>query len=333
MSSIAFERSPYANRPAPVPLADAVEIAVLIPCYNEEATVASVVEAFRDALPSARIYVYDNASDDMTSAAARGAGAIVVREPLRGKGNVVRRMFADIEADIYVLVDGDHTYDAGAAPRLVKRLLDDQLDMVNGARESEMRHAYRPGHRFGNRLFTKLVSMIFGHRFRDILSGYRVLSRRFVKSFPALSRGFEIETELTVHALELRMPVAEEATAYKERPDGSTSKLSTFGDGWRILRTIVQLMKEERPLPFFSAIFAVLVALSLLIAYPLLMTYLDTGMVPRFPTAILVSAMMVLAFLSLTCGVILDTVTRGRKEMKRLRYLELSAPPRGAGLP
>ena len=312
---------------------DSLKIAVLVPCYNEEATIGDVVKSFREVLPTARVYVYDNASDDMTTAAARAAGAIVVHEPLRGKGNVVRRMFADIDADIYVLVDGDDTYDAAAAPRLVKRLLDEQLDMVNGARRSDAREAYRPGHRLGNLVFTKLISGIFGHRFDDILSGYRVLSRRFVKSFPALSRGFEIETELTVHALELRMPVEEEPTHYKERPDGSESKLNTFRDGWRILRTILQLMKEERPLLFFSIIFIFLSAFSVGISYPIFMTYLETGLVPRFPTAILASAIMLLAFLSLTCGLILDTVTRGRKEMKRLRYLEYAAPPRRAELP
>jgi len=307
---------------------DDVRIAVLVPCYNEEATIGKVVQDFRRALPRAEIYVYDNASTDMTASVARAHGAIVVRETLRGKGNVVRRMFADIVADVYLLVDGDDTYDAAAAPQMVARLLDDQLDMVNGARVSQEEGAYRPGHRFGNALFTNLVSGIFGRRFQDILSGYRAFSRRFVKSFPALASGFEIETELTVHALELRMPVAEIETAYSERPAGSESKLSTFRDGFRILTTIVQLMKEERPLPFFSGIFAFLAVTSALLAYPLFITYLETGLVPRFPTAILASAMMILAFLSLACGVILDTVSHGRREMKRLRYLEFPAPPR-----
>jgi glycosyltransferase involved in cell wall biosynthesis len=305
-----------------------IRVAVLIPCYNEEATVAKVVGDFRTALPLATVYVYDNASNDMTSSVARAAGAVVVHEPQRGKGNVVRRMFADVDADIYLLVDGDDTYDASAAPLLIDRLLNDQLDMVNGARVSDQQTAYRPGHRFGNALFTYLVSGIFGRRFKDILSGYRILSRRFVKSFPALASGFEIETELTVHALELRMPVAEVETIYSERPEGSESKLSTFRDGFRILTTIIQLMKEERPLPFFTGIFAFMTVVSTALAYPLLITFLDTGLVPRFPTAILASAMMILAFLSLACGVILDTVSHGRREMKRLRYLEFQAPPR-----
>ena len=333
MTQTAIRERVRGNLPVSLPQTESPRIAVLIPCYNEEATVAQVVTAFRKELPRAMVYVYDNASDDMTTAVAKSVGAVVTHEPLRGKGNVVRRMFADIEAEIYVLVDGDHTYDAAAAPTLVRRLLNEQLDMVNGARRSEGREAYRLGHRFGNALFTRMVSLIFGHRFDDILSGYRVLSRRFVKSFPALSRGFEIETEITVHALELRMPVAEVATPYKERPVGSQSKLSTFRDGWRILKTIVQLIKEERPLQFFSAIFALLSATSVVLAYPLVITYLQTGLVPRFPTAILSSATMLVGFLSLTCGLILDTVTRGRKEMKRLRYLELPAPPRGAVLP
>ena len=305
-----------------------IRVAVLIPCYNEEATVAKVVGDFRTALPLATVYVYDNASNDMTSSVARAAGAVVVHEPQRGKGNVVRRMFADVDADIYLLVDGDDTYDASAAPLLIDRLLNDQLDMVNGARVSDQQTAYRPGHRFGNALFTYLVSGIFGRRFKDILSGYRILSRRFVKSFPALASGFEIETELTVHALELRMPVAEVETIYSERPEGSESKLSTFRDGFRILTTIIQLMKEERPLPFFTGIFAFMTVVSTALAYPLLITFLDTGLVPRFPTAILASALMILAFLSLACGVILDTVSHGRREMKRLRYLEFPAPPR-----
>ncbi len=333
MTQTAIRERLQSSHPVPLPETESPQIAVLIPCYNEEATISQVVTSFRQALPGAAVYVYDNASDDMTTAAAKSVGAVVMQESLRGKGNVVRRMFADIEADIYILVDGDHTYDAAAAPVLVQRLLNEQLDMVNGARISDDREAYRLGHRFGNALFTRLVAMIFGHRFDDILSGYRVLSRRFVKSFPALSRGFEIETEITVHALELRMPVAEVATVYKERPIGSESKLSTFRDGWRILKTIVQLIKEERPLQFFSAIFALLSVVSFALVYPLAITYLQTGLVPRFPTAILASATMLVGFLSLTCGLILDTVTRGRKELKRLRYLELPAPPRGALLP
>jgi hypothetical protein len=306
--------------------ADAPRIAVLLPCYNEEAAIAQVIADFRGALPQAAIYVYDNASSDHTAEVAAAAGAQVVREPLRGKGNVVRRMFADIEADIYVLADGDDTYDPTAAPNLIETLCREQLDMVNGARSHTKHEAYRRGHQLGNRLFTQLVSGLFGKRFNDILSGYRVFSRRFVKSFPALSKGFEIETELTIHALELRMPVGEVMTAYKERPEGSESKLSTFRDGFRILKTIVRLTKEERPLAFFTACGAVLAFASLALAFPLLVTYLETGLVPRLPTAVLACGLMILAFLSLACGLILDSVAHGRCEMKRLHYLTLPGP-------
>jgi hypothetical protein len=313
--------------------AETPRIAVLLPCYNEEAAIGQVVRDFREALPAARIYVYDNASTDRTAAVAAAAGATVVREPLRGKGNVVRRMFADVEADIYVLADGDDTYNADAAPQLVELLWREQLDMVNAARRNTSQDAYRRGHRFGNRLFTRLVSGLFGKRFDDILSGYRVFSRRFVKSFPALAKGFEIETELTVHALELRMPVREVMTAYKERPEGSVSKLSTFRDGFRILRTILRLAKEERPLAYFSLGGAVLALASVALAFPLLLTYLETGLVPRLPTAVLTSALMILAFLSLACGLILDSVAHGRREMKRLHYLTLPAPAAWAAPP
>lgn len=310
----------------------APRIAVLLPCYNEEAAIGQVVRDFRRALPQARIYVYDNASTDRTAAVAAEAGATVVSEPLRGKGNVVRRMFADVEADIYVLADGDDTYDAAAAPGLVALLCDQQLDMVNAARGKAVEEAYRRGHRFGNRLFTQLVSSLFGKRFNDILSGYRVFSRRFVKSFPALAKGFEIETELTVHALELRMPVREMVTAYKERPAGSVSKLSTFRDGFRILRTIAGLAKEERPLACFSAAGALLATTSVVLAVPLLVTFLETGLVPRLPTAVLASALMILAFLSLACGLVLDSLAHARREMKRLYYLTLPAPVRWSPL-
>jgi hypothetical protein len=301
-------------------------IAVLIPCYNEEAAIGSVVRDFREALPTATVYVYDNNSSDRTVEVARAAGAVVRREPLQGKGNVMRRMFSDIEADVYVLVDGDDTYHAASAPLLVRRLWEEQLDMVNGARVTEIVAAYRPGHRFGNRLLTGLVARVFGNRIQDMLSGYRVFSRRFVKSFPALASGFETETELTVHALELRMPIAEVKTPYKDRPPGSHSKLNTIRDGVRILRAIVLLVKEERPLPFFAAVFAVLAALSLGLALPVADTYLHTGLVPRLPTALLATGLMLLAFLSLACGLILDTVTHGRREIKRLSYLAIPAP-------
>jgi len=301
-------------------------IAVLVPCYNEEAAIAKVVRDFRTALPTATVYVYDNNSSDRTSAVAREAGAVVRQEPLRGKGNVVRRMFADIEADAYVMVDGDDTYHAGSAPKLIEKLFADQLDMVNGCRKTEVVAAYRPGHRFGNKMLTWLVTAIFGHRTEDMLSGYRVFSRRFVKSFPALSAGFEIETELTVHALELRMPLAELDTPYKDRPVGSESKLSTYRDGFRILAMIGKLVKEERPVQFFGIGALVLAMLSLIIAWPVLATYMETGLVPRLPTAVLATGLMLLAFLSMACGLILDTVTRSRREMKRLAYLAQPAP-------
>jgi len=301
-------------------------VAVLIPCYNEEAAVGMVVRDFRTALPDATVYVYDNNSSDRTVEVARAAGAVVRHEPLQGKGNVMRRMFSDIEADVYVLVDGDDTYHAASAPLLVRRLWEDQLDMVNGARVTDIVAAYRPGHRFGNLLLTGMVANIFGSRVQDMLSGYRVFSRRFVKSFPALASGFETETELTVHALELRMPIAEIKTPYKDRPPGSHSKLNTIRDGIRILRTILILVKGERPLPFFSAIFALLTLLAVVLAGPVVVTYLDTGLVPRLPTAVLSMGLMLLGFLSLTCGLILDTVTLGRREAKRLRYLAIPAP-------
>ena len=305
-----------------------LRIAVLIPCYNEEKAIAAVVRDFRAALGDVPIYVYDNASSDRTGEVAREAGAIVRFEPIRGKGNVVRRMFADVDADVYVLVDGDDTYEAAAAPQLVQRLLTDGLDLVTAVRTAEHGEAYRFGHRFGNVLLTGVVAQLFGDRFSDMLSGYKVFSRRFVKSFPTLAGGFEIETELTVHALELRMLLAEVPTKYKDRPQGSTSKLNTYRDGFKILWTILTLVREERPLPFFATIFVLLMSLSIGVALPLLFVYLDTGLVPRFPTAILVSATAVLAFLSLVCGLILQTVTRGRQEVKRLHYLAYGPPPK-----
>ncbi len=307
-------------------------VAVLVPCFNEQAAIPAVVRAFRAALPDAAIYVYDNNSSDGTAAVARQAGALVRTERLQGKGNVIRRMFADIDADAYVLVDGDDTYDAASAPAMVEMLLRDGLDMVNGARVSEAQAAYRPGHRFGNQVLTGLVASIFGNRVSDMLSGYRVFSRRFVKSFPALSGGFETETEFTIHALELRMPIGEMPTPYKERPAGSASKLNTYRDGLRILRTVLLLVKEERPLPFFAVIAAALLLLAVVIVLPVVRTYLQTGLVPRLPTAVLATGLVVLSFLSLTCGLILDSVTRGRKEIKRLAYLSISAPsPLGRG--
>ncbi len=303
-----------------------LRIAVLLPCYNEEAAIAQTVAGFRAALPDARIYVYDNNSADRTREVAAAAGAIVRSERMQGKGHVVRRMFADVEADIYVMADGDSTYDAAAAPALVQKLLDEQLDMVVGARRSQVEEAYRRGHRLGNRLFTGLLARLFGRTFSDIFSGYRVFSRRFAKSFPALSRGFETETEISVHALELAMPVGEIVTAYGARPEGSQSKLSTYRDGWRILRTILHLVRIERPVLFYGGFGLVLALLALGLSVPLAVTYVETGLVPRFPTAILATGLMIVAFMSFMCGLILDTVVRGRREMRRLHYLSFPAP-------
>lgn len=301
-------------------------IAVLVPCYNEALTIAGVVERFRAALPEALIYVYDNNSSDGTSEVARQAGALVRTERRQGKGNVVRRMFADIEADIYVMVDGDDTYDALAARRLVEELQAGPYDMVNVARAAENEGAYRAGHALGNKLLTGLVQRIFGTATADMLSGYKAFSRRYVKSFPTMSSGFEIETELVVHALDLRLPLSEITAPYKERPAGSESKLRTYRDGFRILRLIGFLVKEERPLAFFSLVAGVLALVSLLIGTSVLIEFLATGLVPRLPTALLATGIMLSALLSLSCGFILDTVTRGRREAKRLVYLQYPAP-------
>ena len=300
-------------------------VAVLIPCYNEAVAIPRVIRGFRAALPGAALYVYDNNSQDGTAEAARAAGAVVRTERLQGKGHVIRRMFADIEADAYVLVDGDDTYDPGDAPRMVDLLIDDRLDMVNGVRVSEMAAAYRPGHQFGNAMLTGIVGAIFGNRVSDMLSGYRVFSRRFVKSFPALSSGFETETEFTVHALELRMPIGEVRTAYKDRPVGSTSKLRTYSDGMRILRTIFMLVKEERPLQLFVLSGAALFLVGVLLGVPVILEFMRTGLVPRLPTAVLATALVGLSFLSFACGLILDSVSRGRKEFKRMAYLSVPA--------
>jgi glycosyltransferase involved in cell wall biosynthesis len=294
---------------------------VLIPCLNEAGGIGEVVASFRATLPEARIYVYDNASTDATGAIAERAGAIVRREPMRGKGNVVRRMFADVDADVYVLVDGDGTYDAASAPAMIQLLASQQLDMVCGKRVESDPLAYRQGHRFGNRMLTGLVATLFGNSVTDILSGYRVMSRRFVKSFPALSKGFETETELTVHALDLRVPVAEVATPYGARSVGTHSKLNTWRDGWRILRTIARLVKEERPFAFFVSIGSALALAAIGLAIPLLIEFFETGLVPRIPTAVLSTGLMLVAVMSFVCGLILDTVTRGRRELKRMHYL------------
>jgi glycosyltransferase involved in cell wall biosynthesis len=301
-------------------------IAVLLPCYNEEAAIGATVAGFREALPGATIYVYDNNSKDRTREIAAEAGAIVRTERLQGKGHVVMRMFADVDADVYVMADGDLTYDPKAAPAMVDMLLTEELDMVVGTRRHEEKDAYRGGHVLGNKIFTGLLAGLFGRSFSDIFSGYRVFSHRFVKSFPVLSSGFEIETEISVHALELKMPVGEVETAYGARPEGSHSKLSTYGDGWRILRTIMTLYRVERPALFFGVIGAFLVAVAIGLAIPLVVTYLQTGLVPRFPTAILVTGIIIVAVLCFFAGLILDTVTRGRRELRRLAYLSLEAP-------
>lgn len=303
-------------------------IAVLVPCYNEAAAVATVVADFRKALPAAEIYVYDNNSRDNTAAVAREAGAIVRVERRQGKGHVVRRMFADVEADIYVLVDGDATYDAPSAPRMIDKLLEEHLDMVVGLRIDQSQAAYRLGHRTGNRMLTGFLSSTFGQDFKDILSGYRVFSRRFVKSFPVLSDGFEIETELAVYALELSLPVAEVETPYYARPEGSFSKLNTWRDGFRILGTMLKLYRSERPLRFFTVIGILLALAAITLAIPIVVTFIETGLVPRLPTAVLSMGLTIMAMLSVSSGLVLDTVTRGRREMKMLAYLSQPAPKR-----
>jgi glycosyltransferase involved in cell wall biosynthesis len=308
-------------------------VAVLVPCYNEEVAIGQVVADFRAALPDAIVYVYDNRSTDKTSEVARAAGAVVRKELRPGKGNVVRRMFQDIEADIYVMVDGDDTYQASVAPALIAKLVEDNLDMVVGKRVETHQEAYRPGHRLGNRVLTGLVRRLFGRSIEDMLSGYRVFSRRFVKSFPSSAREFEIETELTVHALQMRMAIAEVDTDYKERPPGSVSKLRTFRDGWRILLTIMNLMRNERPLLFFSLIGTFLVAVAIALGIPLFLEYERTGLVPRLPTAVLCTGLTLTAVVSAATGLILDTVCHVRRETKRLAFLQHAAPGAFADLP
>lgn len=305
-----------------------LRVAVLLPCYNEATAIGQTVRDFAAALPGAAIYVFDNNSTDASASAAAAAGATVRHVRQQGKGHVVRRMFADIDADIYVMADGDATYEAAAAPALIEAMLADNLDMVVGARQSEVEAAYRRGHRLGNWLLTGLLRQLFGRSFTDILSGYRVFSRRFVKSFPALSAGFEIETEMSVHALGLRMPVGELMTAYAARLEGSHSKLNTFADGWRILRTLIQLYRIERPLWFYGFLGGLVGVVGFVLGIPVVLTYLDTGLVPRFPTVIAIVGLGILAALNFMCGLILDTVTRGRQEMKRLAYLAHAAPVR-----
>jgi hypothetical protein len=325
LASLAKALDRFAREERPAPELAVPRVAVLVPCYNEEAAIGKVVADFRSSLPDAQIYVYDNNSSDRTVDVAREAGAQVRCERRQGKGHVVKRMFADIDADIYVLVDGDATYDAPSAPRMIARLLDEHLDMVVGLRVDQDVAAYRPGHRTGNAMLTGFLAMVFGQAFKDILSGYRVFSRRFVKSFPVLSDGFEIETELTVHALELAMPVAEIETPYYARPEGSFSKLNTWRDGLRILGTILKLYRSEKPLQFFGIIGGLLAAASLILATPIIVTFIEQGVVPRLPTAVLSTGLIILAVLSAASGLILDTVTRGRREMKLLAYLAQGA--------
>jgi glycosyltransferase involved in cell wall biosynthesis len=307
---------------------EALDIAVILPCYNEAAAIADVVEDFRRALPGATIYVYDNNSSDDTAAVAAAAGAEVRHEPMQGKGNVVRRAFADVEADVYVMADGDGTYDAERAGALVALLRERQLDMVVGTRHDDSPEAYRRGHRFGNRMFNKVIAWLFDDRFTDVLSGYRVFSRRFVKSFPALSAGFEIEPELTVHAIQLRMPVAEMPTMYSSRAEGTESKLRTYRDGLRILIAIGRFIQRVRPLLFYGVIAIVLALVSVSLGYPVFVEFMETGLVPRFPTVVLATGIMVLAALSLAIALILNANSRSQLEMKRLKYLEYPLMPR-----
>ena len=302
-------------------------VAVLVPCLDEEAAVAGVVADFRAVLPSATVYVYDNGSGDDTVGAARRAGAVVRLEAGRGKGNVVRRMFGDVDADVYVLVDGDGTYPAAEAPRMVAALVDGPLDMVCGARVASGGGAFRAGHRLGNAFFTRLVGWIFGRRFEDVLTGYRVLSRRFVKSFPACSTGFEIETEMAAHAARMRMPVAELRVSYGERDAGAPSKLRTVRDGFAIARTIAHLAREERPLAFHGAAGVLLECAAVALAWPVLPGPVESDPVPPSTLAVAAAACAVLGALSFACGLVLDTVSRGRREVRRLRYLAIGAPP------
>ena len=315
-----------AGRILPSTAATPSRVAVLIPCLNEACAIARVVFDFREALPDAEVYVFDNGSTDDTAARAAEAGAIVRSEPRPGKGHVVRRMFADVEADIYVLVDGDATYEAAAAPAMIAILLEQGLDMVVGARHGGADAAYRSGHRLGNAVLTGFLDRVFGGGFKDLLSGYRVLSRRFVKTFPCLSSGFEIETEMAVHAITVGLPFTEWPTAYAARPTGSASKLNTVRDGMRILNTMLTLLRQEKPLAFFGVIGIALAAAALILAWPLGVTYLKTGLVPRLPTAVLCTGLIILSLLTLACGVILDATTRGRLEMRRLAYLNGWAP-------
>lgn len=316
--------SDHRGRDSALPYANDLRVAVIIPCYNEERTIRQVIREFSEALPGAEIVVCDNNSSDRTSGTARSAGATVLFEPYQGKGNAVRRLFNDVDADVYVLIDGDATYDAAAAPDMIARLMDERLAMVNGARISDHEEAYRFGHKFGNWMLTGLVRMVFGNRFRDMLTGYRVMSRQFVKSFPALSDGFEIETEMCVHSLRLRLPAIEMDTVYRPRPEGSTSKLNTVRDGLRILRVISRLIRDEKPLEFFSLLGGLILLAAVALCTPILLTYLEFGVVPRFPTLFVGVGLVIISMLSFTIGLILDTLSRGRTEARRLAYLAAS---------
>ena len=313
---------------APTPVPHGHKVAVLVPCYNEESSIADVVKAFETVLPEAVVYVYDNNCTDRTAAVATEAGAVVRRETRQGKGNVVRRMFADIEADVYVMVDGDDTYDAASARHMVDLLVAENLDMVVGARKpmDGDDEAFRRGHTLGNRLFNRIGRLLFGSGFTDIFSGYRVMSRRFVKSFPLTSSGFEIETEITVHAVELGAPVAEVETPYGSRRGESASKLRTYRDGSRILRIALALFKELRPMRFFGILFGFFTVVAIALGIPVVAEYARSGLVLRFPTAILAAAIQTLGFIFLTAGIVLDSVSRARREVRLLAYLAIRAP-------
>nr|WP_254428756.1 MULTISPECIES: glycosyltransferase family 2 protein [unclassified Ruegeria] len=305
---------------------DAVRIAIILPCYNEEAAIELTVSEFKEALPDADVYVFDNNSSDATIEVAQRAGATVRSETNQGKGNVVRRMFADVEADVYIMADGDATYDASNVTELIALLRNNNLDMVNGARKHSDDAAYRPGHKFGNRMLTSLVKLFFGRNLEDMLSGYRVFSRRFVKSFPSMSSGFEIETELTVHALQMRLPIDEVQVKYRARPENSVSKLSTYGDGLRILRMIGFLVKEEKPLLFFFSLAGLIFIPSGLVFLSVLLEFLETSQVARFPSLFAALTGFLMSIVCIACALILDTVSRGRREARRLSYLQYEAP-------
>ncbi|NGO51264.1 glycosyltransferase [Allomesorhizobium camelthorni] len=316
----------------PLSVEDDFAIAVLLPCHNEEQTIGDVVKRFRDALPGAALYVYDNNSSDLTALKARAAGATVVRESRQGKGNVVRRMFADIEADIYLMADGDGTYAPEDAPLLINTLMTERADMVVGTRRGVTDNAGRAGHAAGNRIFNGLYKRLFGRDFTDIFSGYRAFTRRFVKSFPAVSGGFEIETEMSVHASQLKLPVSEIALDYGRRPEGSTSKLSTCRDGAKILLMFALLMKETQPLRFFGTVAALFLIASTVLGVPVLIEFLETGLVPRIPTWVLSVGLLLLSMLMVVTGLVLDSVSRGRAEQKRIFYLSMPSGRRDNGI-